>query len=153
MHDLINGYAAVPAAGATVSQAKLADRSVQGGAAPSVLMSVAIADYGQLQIQSGEWSHSAFKHTHEPSLRLFQELVGRPMPAAPGEPRSSVIDCPMSDFTLDKLSEFLREFWSFPAQQGKRRGDWSAREALLAGGPPQSRAYVFKRLAHIRQFI
>lgn len=119
----------------------------------SILMSKAIADYGQLQIQSGEWSRNTFVHTHEPSLRLFQELVGRPMPAAPGVQMSSIVDCPMAELTREKLSDFLREFWNFPAQQGKRRGEKSARETLLAGGPPQSRANVFKRLAHIRQFI
>jgi integrase len=121
---------------------------------PTLLMSHAIDDYGQLQIQSGEWSHNTFKYTHEPSLRLFQELVGRPMLAVPGaEPSSATLDCPLSELTREKLSEFLREFWNFPAQQGKRREHKSAREALVEGGPPQSRANVYKRLAHIRQFI
>jgi integrase len=121
--------------------------------ATNMHMSQAIADYGQLQIQSGEWSRNTFVHTHEPSLRLFQELVGRPMLAEPGAQMSSMVDCPMVELTREKLSDFLREFWNFPAQQGKRSGDKSARETLLAGGPPQSRANVFKRLAHIRQFI
>jgi integrase len=154
MNDIIDSYAVVPAASATASHAKLADTSAQGGSASSTLMSVAIEDYGQLQIQSGEWSHNTFKHSHEPSLRLFQELVGRPMPADPGDEASSLtVDCPLSELTREKLGEFLRDFWNFPAQQGKRRGEMSAREALLAGGPPQSRANFFKRLAHIRQFI
>lgn len=154
VNDLINRYVAAHAATAVASPSTPHVAPTVPGATASVLMSAAIADYGQLQIQSGEWSHNTFKHTHEPSLRLFQELVGRPMQAEPGMPQPAApVDCPMAELTPVKLSTFLREFWNFPAQQGKRRGDQSAREALLAGGPPQSRANVFKRLAHIRQFI
>jgi integrase len=150
--SLINKYAAAQAAPTAAPVTPIAAQARLSS--PTILMSQAIADYGQLQIQSGEWSHNTFKHTHEPSLRLFQELIGDAMRADPGTYQpSATVDCPMEHLTREKLSDFLRDFWKFPAQQGKRRGGKSARETLLAGGPPQSRANVFKRLAHIRQFI
>ena len=124
--------------------------------APSrvVLVGEAIDRYGKFQIQSDAWSENTFKHTHEPSLRLFKELVGRPMEVASESGATEPgIDLPLHEVTRQTLESFIEEFWSFPAQQGKRSEGKSARDTLRAGGAPQSRANVFKRLAHLRQFL
>ena len=127
----------------------------QGGrthSAPSMLIGDAIAQYGRLQMQAGVWSENTFKHTHEPSLRLFKELL---------ETSSATIDTrgeresplQLQEVSRKMVEKFAEDFWRYPAQQGKRSEHKHARNILNEGGTPQSRANVFKRLAHIRQFL
>lgn len=127
----------------------------QGGrthSAPSMLIGHAIAQYGRLQMQAGVWSENTFKHTHEPSLRLFKELL---------ETSNATIDTrgeresplQLQEVSRKMVEKFLEDFWKYPAQQGKRSDRKHARDVLNEGGTPQSRANVFKRLAHIRQFL
>jgi integrase len=116
------------------------------------LIAEAIERYGRFQIQTS-WSENTFKHTHEPSLRLFRELVGVSTQAAgSNDTELHAIDRPLEELTRADIERFIEEFWKYPAQQGQRSGQ-TAREVLQAGGAPQSRANVFKRLAHIRQFL
>lgn len=121
---------------------------------PSILIGEAIAQYGKLQIQTEAWSGNTFKHTHEPSLRLFKELVAGPINGANSNSVAvNGVDRPLHEVTREVLEKFLIEFWDYPVQQGKRSKGRNAREILQAGGVPQSKANVFKRLAHIRQFL
>ncbi len=116
------------------------------------LIAEATERYGRFQMQ-GSWSENTFKHTHEPSLRLFRELVGVPMPATGTDgAETQTVDRPLEELTRADIERFVEEFWRFPALQGKRPGR-AARDFLNEGGRPQSRANVFKRLAHIRQFL
>jgi integrase len=119
-----------------------------------VLIGEAIERYGRFQIQTEAWSENTFKHTHEPSLRLFKELVGRLMEVTTEDGAVTTnVDRPFGEVTRQVLESFIEEFWLFPSQQGKRGEGRLARDVLRTGGPQQSRANVFKRLAHIRQFL
>ena len=119
-----------------------------------VLIGDAIKQYGQLQIQTGAWSENTFKHTHEPSLRLFKELVSTQLTVTSGRhAEEPIVDMPLRDVARQMIETFLQDFWKYPAQQGKRSERKSVREVLATAGSPQSRANVFKRLAHIRQFL
>ena len=112
----------------------------------------AIDRYSKLQIQTKAWSDNTSKHTHLPSLRLFKELVGHATATLDGIATPS-IDLPLGQLSRPRLETFIDEFWRFPDQQGMRNAGRSAREILEAGGSPQSQANVYKRLAHIRQFL
>lgn len=154
LHALINRTAAQNAAGTANSRLASPPDPTGSGAKTPMLMSEVVADYGRLQVQSGVWSPNTFAYTHEPSLRIFRELVGRPMGvASPGGRESAPLDLPLGELTIQKLESFLNEFWNFPDQQGKRHGGNTARDIMNAGGSRQSRANMFKRLAHIRQFV
>jgi len=80
--------------------------------------------------------------------------VGHPLGAASlREKQSAALDLPLGELSIQKLESFLNEFWNFPDQQGKRHTGKTARDIMNSGGAPQSRANMYKRLAHIRQFI
>src|SRR5690606_10205472 len=116
------------------------------GEKSSMLLSEVVANYGRLQVQSGAWSQNTFAYTHEPSLRLFRELVGRPMvTTTSGSERPVALDLPVGELSIQKLESFLNEFWNFPDQQGRRHTGKTARDIMNAGGPPQSRANMYKR--------
>ena len=124
------------------------------GEGAGILLSEGFAQYAARQIRSGAWTDHTQKYTHEPSITLFRELVGDAMPARTGSPPADpIIGIELASLTPSLVSTFLDEFWSFPARQGKRSTATNARELLLQGGEPQSRANVFKRLGHIKQFI
>lgn len=126
--------------------------SASNAVASRTLIADAVDRYGRFQVQAS-WSENTFKHTHEPSLRLFRELVGAPTqaPATDGA-QVQTIDRPLEELTRADIERFVEEFWRFPALQGKRPGR-TARDILSDGGAAQSRANVFKRLGHIRQFL
>ena len=87
-----------------------------------VLIGEAIDRYGKFQIQTEAWSENTFKHAHEPSLRLFKELVGQPVEVAVASGGTTAcVDRPLHEVTRQVLELFIEEFWSFPAQQGKVR--------------------------------
>ncbi|MCM3564591.1 DUF6538 domain-containing protein [Hydrogenophaga intermedia] len=155
LHAFIDQAAAKNAAGAATSRQASPINPAGSGEKSSMLMSEVVADYGRLQVQSGAWSPNTFAYTHEPSLRLFRELVGRPMGATSlGSVQTVALDLPLGELSMQKLEAFLNEFWNFPDQQGKRQHSGkTARDIMDAGGVPQSRANMYKRLAHIRQFI
>ncbi|WP_288251563.1 site-specific integrase [uncultured Hydrogenophaga sp.] len=154
LHALINRTVAEKAASAAASRQASPTNPAGFGEQSSMLLSEVVANYGRLQVQSGAWSTNTFAYTHEPSLRLFRELVGRPMGIASlGNEQPAALDIPLAELSIQKLESFLNEFWNFPDQQGKRHTGKTARDIMNAGGPHQSRANMYKRLAHIRQFI
>ena len=121
---------------------------------PSKLLSEAIEQWIRVQMDSGQWSEQTRDYTHAPSLRMFRELVGERLDANACEPRATpTFDLDMGEVTPARIENFLEDFWRFPDRQGRRAGAADAKSQLAAGGKAQSRANVFKRLGHIRQFI
>lgn len=118
-------------------------------ASSTPLISAAFEKYAQEQIELSLWSENTRKHTHEPSIALFRELVGESQTAElDGAPR---FDLALSELTRERMGTFVETFRSFPVRQGKRYAN--AREALAEGGPRQSLDNYFKRLEHVHQFI
>jgi len=115
---------------------------------PAPLMSAAFEKYAKAQIDASLWSDNTRRYTHEPSIALFRELVGESQENDAG---ATPLDLPLSKLDRQKMSDFIENFRAFPARQGKRYAN--ARDALAAGGEPQSLENYFKRLEHIHQFV
>lgn len=124
------------------------------GPSEEVTLLTASEKYIALQLATGVWSPQTAKYTHEPSIRLFRELVGRPSHRCDSEGEiREVIDLPVRELGVSQIERFLTEFRQYPEQQGKRTRHVTARQVLDVGGMPQSGANFFKRLEHIKQFL
>lgn len=117
-------------------------------AGSALLISVAFDKYATEQRELNHWSENTLQYAHEPSVKLFRELVGESTVTPAGVTQ---FDLPLSLLTRERLSDFIATFRSFPERQGKRYAN--AREAIAEGGKRQSLDNYFKRLEHINQFV
>ena len=100
----------------------------------------------------GPWTLNTFK-SHEPTIRLFHELVGDDCVDPKASPTDrELIDLPLRALTPEKLVKFLEAFWEYPTRQGIWGGGGRARQTREAGGKPQSRDNVFKQLGKFASF-
>ena len=145
---LLSIASAKPLAAGSTPPARTLSAS-ESEAAP-VFLSRAFAKYAALH-RRGTWTENTLK-SHEPTIRLFRELVGEDGASTQATDREAM-DLPLQALTPDKLVKFLEEFWEYPTRQGTRGTGNSAREILKKGGKPQSRDNVFKQLGKVRQFL
>lgn len=131
--------------------------AVNGTSAPpaSPTISSAFADWADGQVSDSVWSKETYTYTHEPSNRLFRELVGEPtVPSEDASPDAlPAVDLELVRLTPARMAEFIKEFRRYPRQQGRRTGAKTARVVLQLGGEPQTQENFYKRLGHVRLFI
>jgi integrase len=96
-------------------------------------------------------SENTLDYTWEPSLRIFRELVSDKRIVF--GPRTGILDIHLDLITPNHIDRFLKDFWRYPARQGKRSGAKDAREELALGAEPQSRTNALKRLRHIKALL
>jgi integrase len=124
-------------------------------ATTSPTISRAFSDWAEDQVSDNVWSKETCIYTHEPSNRLFRELVGEP--TVPREDRNPgcfpTVDLELARLTPARMAEFIKDFRRYPRQQGRRVGAKTAREVLQLGGEPQTQENFYKRLGHVRLFI
>lgn len=146
---------------ATTFPTSLSKAPVQATAvspAPAVVADVTLSEafdkYAKVKRGDGSWASETMRYTHEPSIRVFRELVGRPMTRSlPDGTTLTQFDLPVRELTPTVVEKFVEEFRQFPTRQGKRPAKAHARAILSEGGPPQSIDNFFKRLEHVQQFL
>lgn len=150
-----------PSAAAATPPALPSEARIQAPSAslaPSVVADVTLSEafdkYATVKRGDGSWASETLQYTHEPSIRVFRELVGRPMTRSlPDGTTLSQFDLPVRELTPTVVEKFVEEFRRFPTRQGKRPAKAHARAILSEGGPPQSMDNFFKRLEHVQQFL
>ena len=151
MQSIIDQETGRSAESTAVHQTPLVQQSVLS---EEVTLLTASQKYIALQLDTGVWLPQTAKYTHEPSIRLFRELVGRTTRRSDGvDQTDEILDLPLHELGVKQIERFLTEFRQYPDQQGKRTRHATARQALEAGGIPQSADNFFKRLEHIKQFL
>lgn len=117
----------------------------------TVWLSVAIDQWCTAQIQSLAWTDETLVYTHAPTLKLFRELISSQQPPS-ADHKPERWDMQLGDLDASAMDAFLVSFWNFPSRQGRRADSATGPEIVKLGGTPQSRANMYKRLGHIRQF-
>lgn len=116
-------------------------------------LSEATTDYLAQLLKKGRHNAQTVTYAHEPSLRIFRELISdaRRMFGNPGQ--AGTWDIRINLLSPDHMDRFIADLWNFPAQQGKRPDTTDAQSVLAAGGPKQSRGNVVKRLRHVLPLV
>lgn len=117
-----------------------------------IWLSEAVQRWCTEQRQSDKWTEETLIYAHAPTLKLFRELISSQRPPSDDQ-KPERWDMQLGDLDAAAMDEFLVSFWSFPSRQGKRADSATGPEIVEAGGKAQSRANMYKRLGHIRQFV
>jgi len=137
-------------------QAKMNARPLQATRSPKegskLWLSEVIQRWCTEQRQSEAWTEETLIYAHAPTLKLFRELISSQQPPS-ADHKPERWDMRLGDLDASVMDAFLVSFWSFPSRQGKRADSATGPEIVKAGGKAQSRANMYKRLGHIRQFV
>ena len=137
-------------------QAKLNGGPVQPArsskAGSGIWLSEAVQRWCTEQRKSDKWTEETLIYAHAPTLKLFRELVSSQQPLS-ADHKPERWDMRLGDLDASVMDAFLVSFWSFPGRQGKRADSATGPEIVKAGSKAQSRANMYKRLGHIRQFV
>ena len=116
-------------------------------------LSEATANYLEQLLKKGKHNAQTLTYAHEPSLRIFRELISdkRRLFGDPGQ--AGTWDIRINLLTPDHMDRFIADLWNLPAQQGKRPEANDAKSVLATGGPKQSRGNVVKRLRHVLPLV
>ena len=122
---------------------------------PTPTISQAFADWAEDQVHDSVWSKETCAYTHEPSNRLFRELVGEPtvQPQEGNLAEGPTVDLELARLTPVRMADFIKDLRRYPRRQGQRTGAMTAREVLQLGGAPQTQENFYKRLGHVRLFV
>ena len=116
-------------------------------------LSEATADYLAQLLKKGKHNAQTLTYAHEPSLRIFRELISDKRRVFGNLGQAGTWDIRTNLVSPDHMDRFIADLWKFPGQQGKRPDTIDAKSVLAAGGPKQSRGNVVKRLRHVLPLV
>jgi len=134
-------------------QESIVPTNIQPTDKPSIWLSQAIKEYIELARNQQELSANTITYTHDPSLRLFRELISEKRRVFGHPDTMGKWDIRLDEITPEKMDAFIAAFWSFPSRQGKRPKDADAKELAALGGTPQSHTNTISRLKHIAKLL